>query len=106
MLDSCVRDGEPMAGPQVAGRPRVRGRLERSSTRTGAWVVAACVVAAALLLVVVGGYALHWRWTGLSGSVTLWDWLQVLVLPVAVAAAPILVRHRRGLHGRHRRVMA
>jgi hypothetical protein len=63
-------------------------------------------VAAALLLVVVGGYSLHWRWTGLSGSVTLWDWLQVLVLPVAVAATPILVRHRRGLHGRHRRAMA
>jgi hypothetical protein len=99
-------DGEPMAGAHVAGRPRVRGRLERGTTRTGPWVVAACVVAAALLLVVVGGYALHWRWTGLSGSVTLWDWLQVLVLPVAVAAAPILVRHRRGLRGRHRRAMA
>jgi hypothetical protein len=95
-----------MAGAHVAGRPRVGGRLERGTTRTGPWVAAACVVAAALLLVVVGGYSLHWRWTGLSGSVTLWDWLQVLVLPVAVAATPILVRHRSGLHGRHRRGMA
>src|SRR4051812_23416287 len=96
-----------MAGAHVAGRPDVRDRrLERATTRTAPWVVAACVVAAALLLVVVGGYALHWRWTGLSGSVTLWDWLEVLVLPVAVAAAPILMHHRRRLRGRHRRAMA
>ena len=95
-----------MAGAHVAGRPRVGGRLHRGTRRTGPWVVAASGVSAALVLIVVGGYALHWRWTGLSGSVTLWDWLQVLVLPVAVAAAPILVHHRRGLHNRHRRALA
>jgi hypothetical protein len=30
---------------------------------------------------VIGGYALHWRWTGYAGN-TLWDWLQLLLLPL------------------------
>ena len=32
-----------MAGAHVAGRPRVGGRLERGTTRTGPWVVAGIV---------------------------------------------------------------
>jgi hypothetical protein len=43
----------------------------------------------------------RWRWSGFSGSVTLWDWLEVLALPFAVAAAPLLVRYRGGLERRH-----
>ena len=107
LLDSSREGTELMVAGHLTGRPHVRGQRERSPTRTGPWVLAACVVAAALLMViVVGGYALHWRWTGLSGSVTLWEWLQVLVLPLALAAAPVLVRRRRGLRGRHKRAMA
>jgi hypothetical protein len=97
-----------MAGAHVAGRARVGGRVQRGVTGTAPWLVVAVVVVAAAVfaLVVVGGYSLHWRWTGLSDSVTLWDWLQVLALPVAVAATPILVRHRHGMQGRHRRALA
>jgi len=57
-------------------------------------------------LLAVGGYGLGWRWTGLSRSVTLWDWLQVLALPVALGLAPVLLQHRRRLHRRHRRFLA
>lgn len=32
---------------------------------------------------VIGGYALGWTWTGYAGN-TLWDWLQLLLLPVVV----------------------
>jgi hypothetical protein len=53
-----------------------------------------------------GGYAMHWRWTGLSDSVTLWDWLQVLALPVAIGVAPVLLRHRRHLRRAHRIILA
>jgi hypothetical protein len=98
--------GDPMAGAHVAGRSPFGGRVQRGATGRGPWAVAAGLVVAALfLLVVIGGYSLHWRWTGLSDSVALWDWLQVLALPVAVAATPILVRHRRALQGGHRRVL-
>ncbi|MGH8860480.1 MAG: hypothetical protein ACRDVG_04465 [Jatrophihabitantaceae bacterium] len=58
-----------------------------------------------LALFVLGGYVLRWRWTGLSARVTLWDWLQALALPVAVASVPILLRHRGRLTPGHRRVL-
>ena len=32
-----------------------------------------------------GGYALRWSWTGYPGN-TLWDWLQLLLLPLVVPA--------------------
>ncbi len=39
------------------------------------------VLAFGWALTVIGGYALHWRWTGYPGN-TLWDWLQLLLLPL------------------------
>jgi hypothetical protein len=51
------------------------------------------------------GYRLGWRWTGLSGEVTLWDWLKVLALPAALGVAPLLLQHRRRLSRRHRAVL-
>jgi hypothetical protein len=49
---------------------------------------------------------MHWRWTGLSVSVALWDWLEVLALPVALGTAPLLLRHRRRLTRRDRAILA
>ncbi len=49
---------------------------------------------------------MHWRWTGLSDSVTFWDWMQALALPVAIGATPLLLQHRRRLTRRHRAVLA
>jgi hypothetical protein len=62
--------------------------------------------AAVFGLLAVGGYGLGWRWTGLSRSVTLWDWLQMLALPVALGLAPVLLQHRRRLTRGHRTVAA
>jgi hypothetical protein len=30
------------------------------------------------IVTVIGGYALHWKWTGYAGN-TLWDWLDMLL---------------------------
>ncbi|HEU0004077.1 MAG TPA: pentapeptide repeat-containing protein [Ktedonobacteraceae bacterium] len=38
----------------------------------------------ALPVVIVIGYFLHWSWTGLSQK-TLWDWLQLLIIPAVLA---------------------
>ncbi|HET6876569.1 MAG TPA: hypothetical protein VFH38_03485 [Jatrophihabitans sp.] len=67
--------------------------------------VATVVLILLAVLLIVGGYVLHWRWTGLSDSVTLWDRLQVMALPIALGATPILMRHRRQMQSRHRRVL-
>jgi hypothetical protein len=53
------------------------------------------------LVFVWGGYAAGWAWTGLSGDVKLWDWLEALALPVTVGLVPLLLHHRQRLHRRH-----
>lgn len=40
-------------------------------------------LAAAWAVTVIGGYAAGWQWTGYPGN-TLWDWLQLLLLPLVV----------------------
>jgi hypothetical protein len=45
--------------------------------------VAALAGLAAFVAVVVAGYALNWAWTGFHGN-TLWNWLQLLLLPLLV----------------------
>jgi hypothetical protein len=45
------------------------------------WTTAA--VFAAWALTIAGGYGLSWSWTGYQGN-TLWDWLQLLLLPLIV----------------------
>ena len=52
-----------------------------------AWVAGLAVLAVALAALVIGGYFLAWDWTGFQGN-TLWDWLELLVLPIAVGALP------------------
>jgi hypothetical protein len=46
-------------------------------------VVALAVLAAAWLITVIGGYDWGWKWTGYQGN-TLWDWLQLVLLPLVV----------------------
>jgi len=56
----------------------------------------------ALIVLLIGGYAGHWAWTGFSDNDTLWDWLQLLLLPIAIATLPIWVRHGRFMDARVR----
>ena len=49
-----------------------------------------------ILTILVGGYAFHWSWTGFNK--TLWDWMQLLIVPAALAVAGFLftrIEHRR-----------
>jgi hypothetical protein len=65
-------------------------RWLRSSRRAAAGVLAAAVL---WVLTIVGGYEWHWTWTGYQGN-TLWDWLQLLLLPLLVPTMliPAVVR--------------
>lgn len=66
--------------------PQVRQQQSQRWNRSGfALIVLALVVFAVLIL---GGYFLNWAWTGFSGN-TLWDWLSLLLLPLALTAATI-----------------
>lgn len=62
-------------------------------------------IALALLLVLIGGYVLHWSWTGYlvvenhhPTPRPLWDWLTLALQPLMLAFVPVLLKLR---HGRH-----
>ena len=48
-------------------------------------------VFAVLGVLLVGGYALHWTWTGFD-EYRLWDWLHLLVLPVMLVLLPVWLK--------------
>jgi hypothetical protein len=85
----------------VVGARHAHGSRRQRVAHPWTWAAVGLAVVG-LAVLIGGGYGAHWRWTGLSGSVTLWDWLEALALPVAVALAPLLVRHRRRLTRQHR----
>ena len=75
---------------QAAQPPSVMRRLAESRTvRTGA----ACLLTAVALLVLSGGYFWRWAWTGLPSNYQLWNWLQVLLLPVVLGTIPLWMRY-------------
>src|SRR5437016_8228125 len=50
------------------------------------------------LTILIGGYRYQWAWTGLTGDKesykTLFDWLQLLFIPVVLAVAGFWFNHR------------
>ena len=56
-------------------------------------------VAVAFGIFVLLGYALHWAWTGFAGN-TLWDWLELLLLPVVIATVKFWTAERT-MEARH-----
>jgi hypothetical protein len=60
------------------------------------WVTVAVVAGlVALVIVVYGGYGRHWSWIGINGeTATLWDWLHLVLLPVAALVLALWLRHR------------
>ncbi len=60
------------------------------------WLLVA--VGLAFAVVLWGGYSHNWRWTGINGrTATLWDWLHLLLLPMAVALLPIWLARKAKL---------
>lgn len=67
-------------------------------------VIALLFLAAAIVITLVGGYALDWQWAGLGEfrttvspdqiyerQKTLWDWLDLLIVPAALAVGALLL---------------
>ncbi len=55
------------------------------------WTWKRLFVATVVIIVVleIGTYAFNWTWTGFKANDTLWDWLKLLLIPIALAAVPI-----------------
>ena len=86
---------------QRADRDRGAEAGSRARARLGRALRAALVVAT--LAVLSGGYLGGWRWTGFQGNEQVWDWLQLLLLPLAFATLPLWLRYAHRM-SRARRV--
>jgi len=62
------------------------------------WTWKKVLVAIIVILIVleIGTYAFNWTWTGFKANDTVWDWLQLLLLPIALAAVPIWLMAEEG----------
>lgn len=71
-----------------------------SVSRRAAAGIGGAVALVVVALVVYGGYGEHWRWVGVNGATaTLWDWLHLLLLPIAAVVLPLWLRHRPPMNG-------
>jgi hypothetical protein len=89
--------------PAVLTAAPVWYSTRRSARVEWRFLIGAVAIAFAVLL--VGGYELGWTWTGFDGR-TLWDWLELLVLPAAVTAVSIWLALGRTMHPQVRRLGA
>ena len=54
--------------------------------------VALGAAAVATITTIVGSYAGDWSWTGLTQNGQVWDWMKLLILPVALGTFPLWLR--------------
>jgi hypothetical protein len=80
----------------IPSAPRTsEAAASRSSHRAGTPTPgrrALLAAGAAALVIIVGSYADHWTWTGLTANGQVWDWLELLLLPVAIGTFPLWLR--------------
>lgn len=74
--------------------------VPRRRLSSGKYAVLVAPFVLALVVVVVGGYLLHWHWTGYLSPEqghtprTLWDWLSLLLQPLVLAFVPVYFKLR------------
>jgi hypothetical protein len=68
--------------------------------------VALGAVAVATIVVIVGSYARHWSWTGLTQNGQVWDWMELLLLPVALGTFPLWLRFSGQMSPTRRKALA
>ena len=66
------------------------------------WRMAHLAVGAAFAALVMAGYLVPLNWTGFPGN-TLWNWLELTLLPIAVVSAPFLLALLRSFGENQRR---
>jgi hypothetical protein len=110
LADKLETAGLPWAPPVEAARERATEAVGQGSAVHGFWGSevarkrAAYVAAAALVVVLWGGYIKGWPWTGLQDNGQLWDWLNLLLLPVVLGTIPLWIQYQQYI-GEGRRVI-
>lgn len=74
--------------------------LSRPTHLDRRWRLVGAALGAVFIIVVLAGYTIPWAWTGFVGN-TLWDWLNLLALPVVIALVPAALELREQWSRRH-----
>jgi hypothetical protein len=82
--DSAVALRETSVPATKIGRLLANSRLRQIG-------LSALITAAVVAL--LGGYISKWSWTGFADNDQVWDWLHLLLLPVALGTFPIWLRY-------------
>jgi hypothetical protein len=67
--------------------------------------LAIAVLAVATVVVLLGGYVGNWAWTGFDSNGQVWDWMHLLLLPVAFGTFPLWLRFSARMQPVHRRAL-
>lgn len=94
--DAATADQE--ADDETAEEEQAKRRAVLRSAGIAAVAVAAAVV-------IIGGYAFKWSWTGFTDNNQLWDWLHLLLLPVAFGAFPLWLKYSEYMSPARRRAL-
>lgn len=63
------------------------------------------VLVVAALIVLIGGYAGHWSWTGFDSNGQVWDWMHLMLLPVAFGLFSVWLYNSRYMGAQRRRAL-
>ncbi len=86
------------AVPTESARSGATGPTRRTNRPPRRGMAALTVaILAAFGVVLWGGYTRGWQWTGITAQDTLWHWLQLLLVPIAFAALPTLLRQHQAM---------
>jgi hypothetical protein len=98
-------DALQMAGRVAADEPPA-GQAPSDSPRNHAVRYAAiATLSVVTTIVLIGGYAGHWAWTGFESNGQVWDWMNLLLLPVAFGTLPLWLRFAGHMAPLHRRAL-
>jgi uncharacterized membrane protein len=92
-------------GDEIVAQPAPDDASPAGAVRRRA-LLAAGAITVALAVVLVGGYGFGWSWTGFEGNNQLWDWMQLLLFPVALACFPLWLRFSGYMSAARRRSLA
>ncbi len=98
-----------MTLPTIAADPNraPSGPTDRTGRRPGRWTAALTVAVLVTFGVILwGGYTQGWAWTGITAQDTLWHWMQLLLVPIAFAALPTLLRQHSEMRTERKLLMA
>jgi hypothetical protein len=106
VLAAGARTAPARAGTAPAGAGTApAARLPRSPAGLERDLVLSAGLLLTLAVLLVGGYVLGWAWTGFTTNNQLWDWMQLLLLPVALATFPLWLRFAEYISPARRRAL-